>query len=139
MPCQTAVTASATTASLPMAPAATTLRSVAGCSMPVEQVHASVPTIAPKAIARSPRPTLLSVPIAAARCGGSQPYRVPPSPNHSPVIRHDHPADVYRDHARHQRCGQQCLHRYRVADQSLPPTAPPVPTLEIDAITTHIS
>jgi len=55
------------------------------------------------------------------------------------VIRHDRPADVYRDHARLQRCGQQCLHRRHAADQSLPPGMPSLAALEIDAIATHSS
>jgi len=122
---------------LPMAPAATASLSVIGCSMPVTPVPASLPTIAPKAITRSPQPTSSPVPIAAAPCGGSQPCRAPATLRHSPATRHDRLADVYHDQARPQRCGQQSLHRHRAADQSLPPGMPPVPDLEIDAIEAH--
>ncbi len=59
--------------------------------------------------------------------------------SHSSVTRHDRPADTYRDRTRPQRCGQQCPHRHRAADQSLPPRMPPVPTLEIDAIVAYSS
>ena len=93
----------------------------------------------PKAIARSSQPTSPSVPTAAAPCGGSQPCRAPAILRRSPVTHHDRPADVYRDRARHQRRGQQCLHRPHVADHSLRPGMPPIPALEIDAIATHSS
>jgi hypothetical protein len=95
--------------------------------LPVTPAPASLSTTAPKAIARSPQPTSPSVPIAAAPCGGSQPCRAPSTPSHSPVTPHDRPADAYRDRARPERCGQQCLHRPRVADPALPPGMPPVP------------
>jgi hypothetical protein len=45
-------------------------------------------------------PTSQSVPIAAAPCGRSQPCRAPATLSHSPVTRHDCPADVYDHHAR---------------------------------------
>ena len=118
-PCRTASIASATTASSPMAPAATTSPVVVGCSMPVILVPASLPTIIRKAIDRSPQPTSPSVTIAAAPCGGSQPYRAPLTLNRSAVTHHDSPADAHRDYTRNQRCRQQCLHRHHAADQSL--------------------
>ena len=136
--CQTASIVSATMASSPMATAPTTSLSVSGCSMAVTLVPASLPTIAAKAIARSP-PTSQSVPIAAAPCGRSQPCRAPATLSHSPVTRHDCPADVYDHHARPPRCGQQCLHRYHVANQSLSSGIPAVPALEINAIVAHSS
>src|SRR5947208_16927387 len=131
--CQTASIVSATMASSPMAPEPTASLSVSGCLMAVTLVPASLPTIAAKAIARSPQPTSQSVPIAGAPCGRSQPCRAPATLSHSPVTRHDCPADVYDQHARPPR-GQQCLHRYRVANQSLSSGMPSVPTLEINAI-----
>src|SRR3954469_16925831 len=103
--CQTASIVSATMASSPMATAPTTSLSVSGCSMAVTLVPASLPTIAAKAIARSP-PTSQSVPIAAAPCGRSQPCRAPATLSHSPVTRHDCPADVYDHHVRPPRRGQ---------------------------------
>src|SRR5712671_6382578 len=106
--CQTASIVSATMASSPMAPAPTASLSVSGCSMAVTLVPASLPTIAAKAIAHSPQPTSQSVPIAAAPCGRSQPCRAPATLSHSPVTRHDCPADVYDHHARPPRC----VHRY---------------------------
>ena len=109
------------------------------CSRPTTVVSTRLPTIAAKAIARSSQPTSQSVPIAAAPCGGSQLCRAPATLSHSPVTRHDCPADTYRDRTRPQRCGQQCPHRHRAADQSLPPRMPPVPTLEIDAIVAYSS
>ncbi len=63
----------------------------------------------------------------------------PATLSHSPVTRHDCPADVYDHHARPPRCGQQCLHRYRVANQSLSSGIPAVPALEINAIVVHSS
>src|SRR4029077_12432941 len=131
--CQTASIVSATMASSPMATAPTTSLSVSGCSVAVPLVPPSLPTIAAKAIARSP-PTSQSVPIAAAPCGRTQPCRAPATLSHSPVTRHDCPADVYDHHARPPRCGQQCLHRYHVANQSLSSGIPAVPALEINAI-----
>ena len=126
-------------ASSPMATAPTTSLSVSGCSMAVTLVPASLPTIAAKAIARSP-PTSQSVPIAAAPCGRSQPCRAPATLSHCPVTRHeDCPADVYDHDARPPRCGQQCLHRYHVANQSLSSGIPAVPALEINAIVAHSS
>jgi Putative transposase len=92
-----------------------------------------------KAIASSPQPTSQSVPIAGAPCGRSQPCRAPATLSHSPVTRHDCPADVDDHHARPPRCGQQCLHRYRVANQSLSSGMPSVPALEINAIVLHSS
>ena len=80
-----------------------------------------------------------SVPIAGAPCGGSQPCRAPATLSHSPVTRHDCPADVYDHHARPPRCGQQCLHRYRAANRSLSSGMPSVPALEINAIVPHSS
>src|SRR6266540_811226 len=137
---RTASTASATTASSPMAPAATAWLSVIGYSIPVTQVPPpSLPTITPEAIARAPQPTSPFVPIAAAPCGGSQPCRAPATLSHSPVTPHDRPADVYRGRARPQRCGQQCLRRHRAADRSLPSGMPSAPALEIDAIPAHSS
>src|SRR6266480_7033193 len=136
--CQTASIVSATMASSPMAPEPTASLSVSGCLMAVTLVPASLPTIAAKAIARSPQPTSQSVPIAGAPCGRSQPCRAPATLSHSPVTRHDCPADVYDHHARPPR-GQQCLHRYRVANQSLSSGMPSVPTLEINAIVPHSS
>jgi hypothetical protein len=137
---RTASTASATTASSPMAPAATAWLSVIGYSIPLTQVPPpSLPTITPEAIARAPQPTSPFVPIAAAPCGGSQPCRAPATLSHSPVTPHDRPADVYRGRARPQRCGQQCLRRHRAADQSLPSGMPSAPALEIDAIAAHSS
>src|SRR4051794_12792948 len=66
---------------------------IARMAMPATLMPASQPTIAPKAIARSPRPTSPSAPTAAAPCGGSQPCRAPATLSHSPVIPHDHSAD----------------------------------------------
>src|SRR6266540_5460252 len=136
--CQTASIVSATMASSPMATAPTRSLSVSGCSIAVTLVPASLPAIAAKAIACSP-PTSQSVPIAAAPCGRSQPCRAPATLSHSPVTRHDCPADVYDHHAQPPRCGQQCLHRYRVANQSLSSGIPSVPALEINAIVAHSS
>ena len=137
--CQTASIVSATMASSAMAPAPTASLSVSGCSMAVTLVPASLPTIAAKAIARSPQPTSQSVPIAGAPCGRSQPCRAPATLSHSPVTRHDCRADVYDHHARPPRRGQQCLHRYRVANRSLSSAMPSVPALEINAIVPHSS
>ena len=132
---QTASTASVTTASSPMAPAAITSPVVVGCSMPVTLVPASLPTITRKAIDHSPQPTSPSVAIAAAPCGGPLPCRAPATLRRSLVTPHDRPADAYRNRARSQRCGQQCPHRHRAADQPLPSAMSPIPALEIDAIT----
>jgi len=120
----------------PMATAPTTSLAVSGCSIAVTLVPSRLPAIAAKAIACSP-PTSQSVPIAAAPCGRSQPCRAPATLSHSPVTRHDILADAHRDRARPPRCGQQCLHRYRVADQSLSSGIPAVPALEINAIVAH--
>src|SRR5215472_1054062 len=136
--CPTASIVSATTVSSPIAPAVTASLSVVGCSKPVPRVpFTSLPTITSKAIARSPLPTSPSVLIAEAPCGGSQPCHGPATLHHSPVTRHDVPPDAHRDHARPWRCGQQCLHRYRAADQSLQPAMPLVLAPEIDAIAAH--
>ena len=122
----------------PMATAPTTSLAVSGCSIAVTLVPSRLPAIAAKAIACSP-PTSQSVPIAAAPCGRSQPCRAPATLSHSPVTRHDILADAHRDRVRPPRCGQQCLHRYRVADQSLSSGIPAVPALEINAIVAHSS
>jgi hypothetical protein len=98
---------------------------------------ASLPTITPEAIARSPLPTSPSVLIAAAPCGGSQPCHGPATLHHFPVTRHDVPPDAHRDRARSQSCRQRCLHRHPAADQSLQPGMPAVPAAEIDATTAH--
>jgi Putative transposase len=79
------------------------------CSMVVTLVPASLPTIAAKAIARSPQPTSQSVPIAGAPCGRSQPCRAPATLSHSPVTRHDCPADAYNQHARPPAPVTRCL------------------------------
>src|SRR2546422_3255321 len=88
--CRTASIASATTVFSPMAPALTASLSVVGCSKPVSRVpSASLPTITPQAIARSPLLTSPSVLIAVAPCGGSQSCHAPATHSHSPVTRHD--------------------------------------------------
>jgi hypothetical protein len=101
---------------------------------PATPVPASLLTIGPKTIVRSPQPTSPSVPIAAAPCGGSQPCRAPATLSPSSVTRHDRPADADRDRARPQCCGPQCLQRNRAADQPLQPAMPSVPAAEVDAI-----
>jgi hypothetical protein len=53
-----------------------------------------------------------------------------------PVTRHDMFPNVHRNRAWLQCCGQQCLHRHRAADQSLPPGMPSVSAPTIDAIAT---
>jgi hypothetical protein len=99
--CRTASIASATTVFSPMAPAVTASLSVVGCSKPVSRVpSASLPTITPEAIARSPLLTSPSVLIAVAPCGGSQSCHAPATHSHSPVTRHDVPTDAHRDRAR---------------------------------------
>src|SRR5262249_17097698 len=73
----------------------------------------SLPTITPKAIARSPLLTSPSVLIAVAPCGGSQSCHAPATLSHSPATRHDVPTDAHGDRARSQSCGQRCQHRHR--------------------------
>src|SRR5262245_58263300 len=136
--CRTASIASATTAFSPMAPAVTASLSVVGCSRTVSRVpSASLPTITPEAIARSPLLTSPSVLIAVAPCGGSQSCHAPATHSHSPVTPHDVPTDAHRDPARSQSCGQRCPHRHRAADQSLRSGMPTVPVTEIDATAPH--
>src|SRR5262245_3102608 len=136
--CRTASIASATTAFSPMAPAVTASLSVVGCSKPVSRVpSASLPTITPQAIARSPLLTSSSVLIAVAPCGGSQSCHAPATHSHSPVTRHDVPTDAHRDRAQSQSCGQRCLHRHRAANQSFQSGMPTVPAPEIDATAPH--
>ena len=121
-----------------MAPAVTASLSVVGCSKTVSGVpSASLPTITPEAIPRSPLLTSPSVLIAVAPCGGSQPCHALATHSHSPVTRHDLPTHAHHDHARSQSCGQRCLHRHRVADQSLQSGMPTVPAPEIAATAAH--
>src|SRR5262249_33757372 len=129
---------SATTVSSPMAPAVIASLSVVGCSKPVPRVPStSLPTITPKAIARSPLLTSPSVLIAVAPCGGSQSCHAPATLSHSPATRHDVPTYAHGDRARSQSCGQRCQHRHRAADQSFQSAMPTVPAPEIDATTAH--
>src|SRR5262249_12849905 len=138
MLCRRASIASATTVSSPMAPAVIASLSVVGCSKPVPRVPStSLPTITPKAIARSPLLTSPSVLIAVAPCGGSQSCYAPATLSHSPATRHDVPTDAHGDRARSQSCGQRCQHRHRAADQSFQSAMPTVPAPEIDATTAH--
>lgn len=113
MPCRTASIAFATTASSPMAGAATTSPSAAGCS---RQPIPSRRPVAPKAIDEATSVTSLSAPSAAAPCGGSQPCRAPPLSSHSTVIRHDLIAPWYRRH-RQRACCATCRHQYSYADR----------------------
>src|SRR6516164_1670946 len=138
MLCRRASIASATTVSSPMAPAVIASLSVVGCSKPVPRVPStSLPTITPKAIARSPLLTSPSVLIAVAPCGGSQSCHAPATLSHSPVTRHDVPTDAHGDRTWSQSCGQRCQHRHRAADQSFQSAMPTVPAPEIDATTAH--
>src|SRR6516225_2187732 len=138
MLCRRASIASATTVSSPMAPAVIASLSVVGCSKPVPRVPStSLPTITPKAIARSPLLTSPSVLIAVAPCGGSQSCHAPATLSHSPATRHDVPTDAHGNRARSQSCGQRCQHRHRAADQSFQSAMPTVPAPEIDATTAH--
>ena len=121
-----------------MAPAVTASLSVVGCSKTVSRVpSASLPTITPEAIPRSPLLTSPSVLIAVAPCGGSQSCHAPATHSHSPVTPHDLPTHAHRDRARSQPCGQRCLHRHRAADRSLRSGMPTVPAPEIDATAPH--
>jgi hypothetical protein len=136
--CRRASIASATTVSSPMAPAVIASLSVVGCSKPVPRVPStSLPTITPKAIARSPLLTSSSVLIAVAPCGGSQSCHAPATLSHSPATRHDVPTDAHGDRTWSQSCGQRCQHRHRAADQSFQSAMPTVPAPEIDATTAH--
>ena len=136
--CRTASIASATTVFSPMAPAVTASLSVVGCSKLVSRVPAaSLPTITPQAIARSPLLTSPSVLIAVAPCVGSQPCHALATHSHSPVTRHDVPTRAHPDRARSQSCGQRCLHRHHAADQSLQSGMPTLPAPEIDATAAH--
>src|SRR6266478_981312 len=138
MLCRRASIASATTVSSPMAPAVIASLSVVGCSKPVPRVPStSLPTIPPKAIARSLLLTSPSVLIAVALCGGSQSCHAPATLSHSPATRHDVPTDAHGDRTWSQSCGQRCQHRHRAGDQSFQSAMPTVPAPEIDATTAH--
>src|SRR6516165_4747924 len=138
MLCRRASIASATTVSSPIAPAVIASLSVVGCSKPLPRVPStSLPTIPPKAIARSPLLTSPSVLIAVAPCGGSHSCHAPATLSHSPATRHDAPTDTHGDRAWSQSCAQRCQHRHRAADQSFQSAMPTVPALEIDATTAH--
>ena len=125
--CRIASTAFATMASSPMALSAATASALCHRLLDAGDTGACEKPANNRAKGERPLTTAdfaICQPTAAVPCGASRLCRAPATLSHSPVTRHDRPADAYR--TRPQPCGQQCLHRHRVADQSLAPGMPPV-------------